>query len=182
MRARLAPVVLALCLAVAGCSDDGGAAGPTLPPITESPSEAPTPTAVTVPSEATAATPEGAAEFGRFFYEAVEAGFRQRDASMLETISAPTCEICQRYIASIKQLAEKNERLEGNAIDVTDSVSPEGDGRSTTVTVFYNNTASRRFDASGQLIVEEPARENVVVELVLERPATTWVVQEVRAG
>jgi hypothetical protein len=181
MRARLAPGLLALSLALSACSGGGEEEGsPTLEPLETTAS--PSATAEAVPSAAAAATPEGAAEFGRFFYKAIEQGFRSRDAATVREISADACDICQRYVASIERLADRDERLEGNDITVRDAASPGGAEGTTTVTVIYDNTASKRFDAQGRVIFEEPARQGVIVELVLIREATSWTVQEVRSG
>ena len=175
---RLLPGVLALCLALTACSGGEDEPAPTLEPLASS--ATPSPTGAAVPSEAAAATPDGAAEFARFYYESIEAGFQSRDASTVAELSAEGCEICQRYVDSIARLSERDERLEGNEITIREAVAPGDAGPTAVVTVVYDNTASRRFDAQGNVILEEPARENVVVELVLARVADSWQVEEVR--
>lgn len=78
MRARLlalAVVLAVLTVLTVGCSDGGdGQTSPPLPPITDTPST--TPTAAAVPSEAKAATPEGAAEFVRFWFDTLNTAAR----------------------------------------------------------------------------------------------------------
>lgn len=188
MRASGLAGVLAASLVLAGCSNDAdGDPAPSLAPVTPSSSASPSATAgggaTDVPAEAQAATPEGAAAFGRFFYDSVEQSFRTLDASTLRAISDPACEICMRYINSVESFARDGYTVEGNDITITDAIAPAGDmSQEARATVFYRNTAGRVLDASGAVVLEEPARDNVVVELVLERADESWTVTEVRSG
>lgn len=180
MRARLAPLALVLCLATAGCSDDGGAAGPTLPPLTESPSASPSPRAVAVPSEATAATPEGAAEFARFFYAQVARGFQAADPSLVDAISGDDCATCNNYIESITAVRDEKLRAEGGDFELYLAVSPALEGDTATVDVGWNFASVRYFDASGNLVQEGPAMSGVEESVTLRRESDTWIVQDIR--
>ncbi|HVE64488.1 MAG TPA: DUF6318 family protein, partial [Mycobacteriales bacterium] len=49
-----------------------------------------------------ALTPQGAADFARYFFEVLDAAYNTGDTSTLEAISAPGCKVCDRYISSVK--------------------------------------------------------------------------------
>jgi hypothetical protein len=109
----------------AGCSggDDGGdGSAATLPPVT--PTASPIEAAAEVPPEATEATPEGAAAFGRYFYETVDRSFKALDTTTLRAISDPDCRVCQRYIESIEGFVASEQRVEGNDLTVQDAGAP----------------------------------------------------------
>ncbi len=182
MRARLVPVLLALSVSVGACSDGGEEpdAAPTLPPITESPSPSPEPDVV--PSEATAATPEGAAEFVRFFYEAIETGYQSRDATALRQLSADDCTACSNFVATIESLKQSGSTVRDDyALDFVSVEAPElsGGERVLTALVVFNVTEYVQLGADGQVVKTEPAAENVVQNVTLERSGDGWRVLEV---
>lgn len=125
MRARLATALLVLSVGAAACSSEDPEAGPTLPPITEAPSATPEP----VPSEATAATPEGAAEFVRHFYTQVELAYREREPRYVADLSAQDCRACERFISSLTQLRKEGQRAEGVTYDIVGAEAPALKGR-----------------------------------------------------
>ncbi|MFP5219010.1 MAG: DUF6318 family protein [Actinomycetes bacterium] len=170
--------MLLVVLGLTACSDDEEPPS-TLPPVSASPSE--TAAAGEVPEEAQEATREGAAEFGRFFYETVEASFQDLDTKALRAISDPSCEVCQRYIDSIDGFAKAGQRVEGNDITIIDVVAAPVEGATASATVIYNSTAGRVVDGSGRVVLEEAARTNVVADMVLRRDGDSWVVTEVSA-
>lgn len=176
MRGRLVPGVLALCLALAACSGGEGEPAPTLEPLAES--ATPTPTAPAVPSEAAAATPEGAAEFVRYFFDRVETAYAERDPSLIEPLVDEACAPCQRVIDAVTRLRDEEARVEGYRIDVVEAASPAA-SETASVTTLLNFSEFVRTDASGSVTRNEPARAGVVQELQLIRSGETWIVASV---
>lgn len=178
MRARLVPALAALAVLAAGCSGGGdGEASPTLPPITEAPSESPS--AAAVPSEATAATPEGAAAFVRFFYAQVEKAYRSKDPELVSALALPGCSACERFETSISSLRDEGQRTEGLIYDIVTSVAPPIDGDAARVDVVYNGPEVVRYDAAGNVVNREPAAEFVNEQVDLRMVDGSWRVVEV---
>lgn len=182
MRARLAPPLVALSLAAAGCSDDGGAAGPTLPPLTESPSESPSPSAVAVPSDATAATPEGAADFGRFFASEVHQAYVTLNPERVRRLSTPDCGTCQRYVDSIESIRAQGATInDAYQVEVLDAAAPQEQPGATTsiVTVFLSIGELVVTGPDGAELLRETANEQAVHTYQLLRSGERWLVSEV---
>jgi hypothetical protein len=178
---RLTAAALGAAVLLAGCGggeDEGPAA--TLPPVTADPTPSAT-AAGEVPPAAQEATPEGAAEFGRYFYETIDRAFKTLDTTELEAISAPECEVCQRYVTSIRGIAAEGQRVEGYDITVTEALAPgeTGEAQTAQATVIYDSTLGRIVAASGEVVLEEPARTQVVSSLQLMRGEAGWTVLSV---
>ncbi len=170
----LGGLVLAL---LAGCSQDDPPAS-TLPPLSVAPSPS-APSAEPVPTAAQAATPQGAAEFARFFYGEIVQAFKARDPDRIAILSASDCEACQAYVDSLTSLRDENESVRFDIVVVA-AEAPGGDTTNTArVTVIYNSEGSIRYNANGTEIAREPARRNAEQTLTLVRTGGTWKVQEV---
>jgi hypothetical protein len=179
MRARLVPVLLTLSVSVGACSDGGAPseAATTRPPITESPSPSPEPDAV--PPQATEATPEGAAEFVRFFYAEVERAYAEREPSRIAELAAPNCQTCERFIASVTQLRDQNQRSEGLVYEIVSAVAPPLEGNTARVDVVYNGPEAVRYDSDNNVINREPAAKFVNEQVDLLLIDGSWRVREV---
>lgn len=183
MRVRPLPAALVLVLSLAACSDDPGDPStlPTLsstPAATSSPSPEPTPTGINAP------TPEGAGEFVRHWYAEIEAAFSAKEPERLEVLSDASCQVCQRYIQSIRKLRDNDERVEGYKITVVAAESPAGAGEDGTarVTAVYRTSGAVRYAADGSVLLEEPPFDLIEEELLLTRDGSSWKVKEVVAG
>src|SRR3954453_18268511 len=95
----------------AACGGSSGGQAKTLPPVSSSPAAATSPTAV--PTGINAPTPEGAADFVKFFYGEVSRAYVERDPDSIRALVLPSCKTCKRYIDTITELRDKNERFEG---------------------------------------------------------------------
>lgn len=165
---------------LAGCSGEDPPAV-TLPPLSVAPSPS-APSAQPVPTAAQAATPQGAAEFARFFYAQIEQAFVTRDPDRIAVLSASGCEACQAYIASLTSLRDENESVRFD-LEVIAADAPAGDmSTSARVTVIYNSGGSIRYDANGAEIAREPARRNAEQTVMLVRIDGTWKVREVTSS
>lgn len=177
MRVRLGTALLAAALVTSACSDDEPAAGPTLPPITETPSASPTPEAI--PTEATVATPEGAAEFARYFYAQVERAYAEKEPRYIQELSAPGCSACERFVASVTQLRDEDQRSEGLLYEIVSAEAPALSGETARVDVVYNGPEVIRYDAQDNVINREPAADLVNEQVELVQEGGAWLVTEV---
>lgn len=180
MRARVAPAAVALALLAAGCSDGGdGEVSPTLPPITDAPSESPT--AVAVPSEATAATPEGAAEFVRFYYETIERAYQSQDPEPIRNLSAEDCVACKAFIDTVEGLRADGARVrEDYAVEVVSVEAPSVSAGQSSVTtlVIIDVTEFVRLGPDGQVTTNEPPLDNAAQNVSLLRMGNSWLIAE----
>lgn len=179
VRSVTAALVVGLCLAA--CSDDPREPS-ALPTLGPSPSAStavePTPTGIDAP------TPEGAGAFARHWYAEIEAAFATRDPERVVVLSDPACEVCLRYVQSVRKLRDNDERVDGYAIEVLAAESPAGAGQggSARVTAVYKTSGATRYAADGSVILEEPPYDLIEEELLLVRDGDSWKVQEVAAG
>lgn len=177
MRARLVTALLVLSLGAAACGGEEPAAGPTLPPVTEAPS--PTPEVEAVPGEAAEATPEGAAEFARFFYAEVARGFQTANPDLVSELSADDCQTCLQYIDSIQAVKEQGWRAEGGDFDILFAVAPAIEGDTATVDVGWNFAPVNYLDTDGNVAETGPPVDGVEEQLTLARNGESWQVTEI---
>jgi len=181
MRARVLSSVVVLAVALTGCNGGGDDNGPptTLPPVT--PAASPTEAAGDVPAEATEATPEGAVEFVRYFYDVLERAYAEQDPEALRSVVAPECETCERIMASLTRLREEGLDVNGHTITVTDAVAPatEPNATSTGVTAILTFSEYVETAANGDVVYREDAAEQVVQDVALRRQGHRWLVAEV---
>jgi len=161
---------------LAGCSQDEPPAS-TLPPLSVAPSPSAT-SAEPVPSAAQAATPQGAAEFARFFYGQVAAGFQTQNPDLVAEISLPTCESCQRYIQSIADVKRDALRVEGGDFEITFASAPAlEDPQKARVDVGWDFSSVAYFDVANNQVDSGPAVTGVEETMLLQRRGGSWVVE-----
>lgn len=178
MRARLVPALMILALALSACSGGEGDASPTIAPVTDAPSPSPIPTTREV-QPPTEATPEGAAEFVRYFYDQVEKAYAARDPALVEALAAPGCSACERFVTSISSLRDNNQRTEGLVYELLSVVTPPFEGDRARVDVVYNGPEVVRYASDGSVVNREPAAEFVNEQVDVERANGRWTVLEV---
>jgi hypothetical protein len=177
MGLRAVASVVALTAALVGCAREPQAPS-TLPSLTAAPS--PTPSATPTPSAISAATPEGAVEFARYFYGQVELAYARKDPELVSRLSADGCSACERFVASISRLRDRNERTEGLIYDISFAQAPATDGTKARVDVIYSGPEVIRYDSHGQVVNREPAAVNAEEQVNLVRsPAGGWLVAEI---
>lgn len=178
-------IVTSCLLAACGGGPSGGA---TLPPVSASPSVTASSSAsagppASVPPEATAATTQGAEAFVRFYIETVTRAYLTRDPSLVERLSVPTCDGCQRYIKSIRELVARDATVgAGYAVAVTDVLAPQVpmNARTVTVTVVARVGPFVATTRDGTVLVNGPAQDRLVQDLTLERSSTAWLVAGIK--
>lgn len=182
MRAHLASGLLALGLGVAACSGGDDVTAPPLPPITEAPSASPSPTAEPVPSEATAATPEGAAEFVRAWFEELNNAAGSGETAGVTRLSDPGCATCSSFIQSIASLYDAGGLIEGGEFSVTTVEAQPVDGASgeARVLVIYDVSPTRQVGAQGETLLEVDALTGEAGDLVLRHSGDSWTMREFR--
>lgn len=109
MRLRWLPTVALVAMAVVACSDTSSGTPKVLPSVpiasattaNSAPPTAPTSPFV-VPSEAAAATPQGAAAFVRFFYDQVNMALEDGNATRIRIRSDARCGTCADYAHTVE--------------------------------------------------------------------------------
>jgi hypothetical protein len=178
LRPLFAPVLAAALLTACSSESEEPKA---LPPVTTSPTVAASEPADAVPPAAQEQTPEGAAEFARFFYAEVRRAFIEKDPEIIRRLSAPGCEACDRFVASLTKLRDNNERTSDFAFEIVVAEAPASDGPEARVDVIYNSPTIQRYNASGEVIYEEPAAQGAEIQMTLTRAPEGWLVQEVES-
>ena len=175
---RTAPSTLVLALVcsalVGGCSARD-ARPVSLPRVASSSSVV----AEGVPAAAAAATPSGAAAFTRFWYSEITRAWAARDPDIIRGLSAPGCEVCDRYISSMTGARQRNEHVEGVVFTlrlVESQAIEQGVAR---VSVIYDEPARRALDAAGKVVLREPAFHGRQQTVTLIRSGASWRVKDV---
>jgi hypothetical protein len=184
-RSTAAAACLLVSVVLSACADDepGARALPPASPQASASASAggsPTPAAVAVPSAAQAGTPQGAAEFARFFYSEVAVGFQTQSPDRVSQLSLPACETCQRYVASIAEAKHNDWRVEGGDFRLLFAEAPSAHPSGTSVIdVAWDFEPAVYYDASGEKIHEAPAVQGVEETVRLQRHDESWVVEEI---
>lgn len=183
-RASAVAACLLVSVLLSACADDEP--GPVaLPSVSPAPSVSPSaaaPSPVAVPVDARAATPQGAAEFARFFYAEVAAAFQTQSPDRVSSLSLPDCETCRRYVASVRQAQIHNWRIDGGEFRILLAEAPRsGSDGTATVDVAWNFQPAIYYDTSGMKIHEAPAVVGVEETLRLQRRGGSWAVADIVA-
>lgn len=188
-------VSVAAAVLMAGCSADApfGALPPVAvspaPVASASPSLSPSPAARLrdlaqlpgLPVVARTRTAEGAAAFTRYFYQQIRVAFQARDPSVLATMSAPGCEACARYAASVTQARDQQQRVV-ILLKVRSTATPAlRPGRPVRVDVVVDTLGSTTYDVNGKLIEKQPVRLNRQIVADLSWSLNRWSISELTA-
>ena len=168
----------ALCVlgALAGCSEE--AAAP--PPLPSAATSSPTPVALPVPPEATPETPQGAAAFTRYYFDLVNSGFAQGDASAVRRVSDPACQGCTNLIEAIEEDDAPGERIEGGVFEIIFAESPPVENGDVIVDLQYAVTELRVVGADGKVLRTTPAEPRIDGQVRLIRRDGSWLVRGFR--
>ncbi len=160
---------------LAGCSGGDGPAPTVLSSISPRSSSS-TP----VSSAPTALTPQGAAAFARYFFTVLDTAYNTGDTTTLESISAPECVACRRYISSIRQVYDDGGRFEGGSTTVRFAEAPRlSTSTQAEVDAVFDISAIRALANDGSEIFNEDAIPGRRVTIQLSRREGSWRVQEV---
>ena len=176
MTLRAGALGLVLVCALTGCSGDSGGEPQSLPPVTPAPTTlapSPTPSPSAYPQ-----TPQGAADFARFFYEQVELAYGAKDPDRLQDLFSSGCQACARFTQTLEALEDGSASVEGAADEVLSSESPGEEGGFTVVVVQLDSGGATFRDRVGKIIVVEPPALNTV-EMRLTRAGRNWQIAEI---
>lgn len=170
-------VAVAVVLLAAGCGGSSDGDGPkVLPSPSPTALMSATPSATSVATGKDAPTPEGAAEFAKFFYAEISRGFAERDPSIVSSLSLPTCKTCKLYVDSVAYVRDKGQRVEGGVFRIKFAVG-SGEGKSEAVVdVGFDFMESKIFSRSGALADTTPAMAGVEEQMALKRVDGVWKV------
>lgn len=105
--------------------------------------------------------------------------YQLRDPAMIAALSAPGCSACERFIASVSRLRERNERTVGLVYRIVDAVASPMDADTARVDVIYDGPEVVRYDSSGNVVNREAAAVKAAEQVNLVRAPDGWRVQGV---
>ncbi|MEX2290415.1 MAG: DUF6318 family protein [Mycobacteriales bacterium] len=162
MRIRAAAAALVMSTAVVACSSD-----PAPSPLPVLPTSSPTPSALSVPPEALAETPHGAAAFTRYFFDLLNQAFDNADASAVRRISDSACGGCNNLIEAIEQEPIPGERVEGGDFQVVFAEAPPVEDGEVVVDLRYALAEGRVVAGDGRIREVTPANPGIDAQLRL---------------
>jgi len=179
--------VLALTAAalLAGCSGDPEPVPTALPPL---PSASPSPSSsppsaspVPLPTEARAATPRGASEFAKYWFNELNMAYMTRDSTRVSRISAKGCKSCVNFASSVEALKREGHTVKGNAFDVkfAEAASAANSGV-TLVDVTYTIPGQTEYSSTGQVVRRVPPAGRADFVVSLERSLGSWRLKEIQ--
>lgn len=176
-------MVVALVLAVAGCSGSGSDKPKVLPPVPSSTvvaSASPTASAapVVVPSAAVPATPQGAAAFVRFFYGELNGAFQDGNDERIRVLSDHLCATCNNYADAVASGAKARSRIVGITFGSLEVAAASPKNGVVLVTVL-GSVPKRQEEKNGvltSLAAEGPFNDTVA----LQRRGDRWLVRAIR--
>lgn len=133
-----------------------------------------------LPSEAAAATAEGAAAFARYYLEVIGAAFASADPTQLEALSAPGCGGCDALIGSITELREQGRKRLGGDYIVKSVAAPPVERGDVILEIAYAREAGQVVDETGRVFASAPPVPVTNAQLRLIRQGMSWVVQGYR--
>jgi len=179
---RLTAAALAAGLLLAGCGGgEDEPPGATLPPVMAEPT--PSATAADVPPEAQEATPEGIAEFARFYVSERYQAYLTLEPERIRRLSTPDCEACNNFAGSVEAIAQAQGTIaDSYTVEVVDVVTPGVDaaGDTATATVILRTGEFVVTAPDGGELAREPARDQLVQDLSLVRADGRWLVTGIR--
>ncbi|SDQ46483.1 DUF6318 family protein [Quadrisphaera sp. DSM 44207] len=180
--ARIAVVgVLALSACSGGDEPDPAPAPPSpsagAPAETATPTPTETATATVVPPvmppEARERTTAGAEAFTRFYFDAVNHGFRTGDTSLMEAHSMEECTSCSSTRDYIREPVDRGGTWEGTALVIREMAVAPLEEAGAIVDVYLEQPAGVVHDADGS-ITEEPAQPPWVASVYLRWREGEW--------
>lgn len=170
---------MAACLAASlvACSDDSEPR--TLPPV---PSASSPTASVPMPSEAAAATPEGAAAFARYFFDVVvDEAYAALDAARVEALSTDACDSCKNIVDDVQRLRSAGLSVAGERFKIAFAEAPPPDVDGSVVVDFrFTSDPYVERGADGGVIRQEPAQVDQDAQVKLVRRGSAWAVEAIR--
>lgn len=172
---RVSLAAMSAAALLVACSSDPESAP--LPPV---PRTSPTPVVLPLPSEAAAATPQGAAAFARYYLEVLGAAFQAADPSSLDELSAPGCGGCDALITSVRELQAEGRRRVGGEYIVKSVAAPPVEQGDVVVEIAYERAAGQVVDATGRVTASAAPVPPTNAQMRLLRNGNSWIVQGYR--
>jgi hypothetical protein len=168
-------------MALTACNGGGDDAAATLPPVTPTPS--PTEAAGSdVPPEAQEDTPEGAAEFARYYVLEVREAYLSKDAERIRRLSEAGCGTCEQYVTTVESLISENATVgDAYVVEVTDAIAPTLPPGATEAraTVTSRQGEFVVTNDQGQVLYREEPVDIIVQDFRLVRVEGGWKVADV---
>jgi hypothetical protein len=150
---------------------------------TRVPSSSPTLKPPLLPAAAAKPTPDGAAEFFRFFWATYNYSFASLDAAPLRRISAPTCKSCAAYATGIDDAKRAGARFDGGRVIVRQAVAaPDDVQRGLVVNALVDQGAAVTIARDGQTSEPEPSKPDLRVDAAVRWTGEHWVMVGMDTG
>ncbi|MEX2290413.1 MAG: DUF6318 family protein [Mycobacteriales bacterium] len=176
MRIRAAAAALVMATAVVACSSD-----PAPSPLPTLPTSSPTPSPLSVPAEALAETPHGAAAFTRYFFDQVNRAYVARDATVVQRLSTSACGSCAAVVGDIQRLRREGHQVAGQRYKLTFSEAAPADSEGRMIVDFgFTADPYVERDSSSAIVKEFPEKGPQEGQTMLVRVDDQWRVAAVR--
>lgn len=175
---RTGAVLVALAVALTGCTS----AEPRPPALPPAPSVSPTLAPLPLPPEAAAETAEGAAAFARYYLQVIAEAFAAGDSTVLRMTSAPGCGGCDALISSVENLQRQGRKRVGGDYQVKSALAPAVIRGDVIVDVTYERSAASIVDSAGQVFATAAPVPVTSAQLRLLYREAGWAVQGYRVG
>lgn len=171
-----------LALLLAACSGEPESGPSSLPKISTAPSVSPSASSpeVAMPSEAAAATPQGAAAFARYYLQVLHEAFETAETRPLAAISHPECSTCQNFIRITQADQLKALRFQGGDYEVLSAEATQSAPGDALVDVLYNRSASVTRDADGAVVSRGAPQDRVLMQMRTVRSTDGWIARGIR--
>ena len=176
-------MVVALVLAVAGCSGPGSDKPKVLPPVpsatvvaSASPTVSTAP--VVVPSAAVPATPQGAAAFVRFFYGELNGAFQDGHDERIRVLSDPTCGTCNVLADAVQSGRRADQKVIGLSF-LAQSVEAATVQHGAILVTVLGLVPKRRFSDHGTVTML-PGAGRFIHSVTLTRKNASWQVRGIK--
>jgi hypothetical protein len=174
-RSAVHAAALALAaLTVAGCGNGAGADPQPLPPITQSPTVSPSPSATKDDLQ------QSAEQFIRSYYRALVRANATADPTVLQRdYYAETCRPCQFDIRALNKMRNQGQHIEGYDVVLEEAEAGELIGNTIAVTVVLRAKTGRVVDDSGKTVRMLSARGPLKMDLIVAQRGEGWRIVEV---
>ncbi|MDN5795203.1 MAG: DUF6318 family protein [Intrasporangium sp.] len=109
-----------------------------------------------IPKEAQAETPKGAEAFVRFYFDQLNAAFREGDPGLVEGLTTQECIVCNAMLEGVKDVRAKQQRYDSDLITVKSASVMDFVSSNRRVLVQAKQNPVRVLDAKGGIVETAP--------------------------
>lgn len=125
------------------------------------------------------ATAENATRVAQYFVQLLPYVMATGDTSAWEALSGPDCKFCASARDLAMELATKDQRITGGAIDVGFGHATAAEGNVFSASVEFVEHPSQRLAADGSVLKDDPDASAMRANLEVRWEAGAWTIQAV---